>query len=341
MGDLRAVLWALLAALSVAWIGGRMAVAQSDVTIGYQLMYNPWKTAIANGEIERSVGRPVSWRKFESGAKVINTMILGKVQIAQSGSSPIAAGISQGLDIEVVWILEDIAAAESLVVRDGSVIVAPRDLVGKSIGVPFASTTHFHLLFALEQFGIAQDEVTIRNMQPQEITDAWERGEIDAAFVWDPALGTIKKTGKVLITSGVLSSWGKATFDAMVVDRTFATQNPDFMCKLIKTVAAADAAYRENPSAWSAGSSEVAAIVSLAGGDPETVPLVLDLYDFPTLEEQASARWIGGGAEGGVAQALTFTAEFLRQQGKVRNVVDDFSRHVNPRYVEMVIAGEC
>lgn len=337
----KSVLYALLLTLAVGFANGRTASAQGDVTVGYQPMYNPWKVAIANGDIERAVGRSVSWRKYESGAKVINSMILGNVQIAQSGSSPIAAGISRGLDIEVVWILEDIAAAEALVARDGSGIVAPRDIVGKTIGVPFASTTHFHLLFALEQFGISQDEVTIRNMQPQQIAEAWQHGDIDAAFVWDPALGEIKKTGKVMITSGILSGWGKATFDAIVVDRTFAAQNPDFMCRLIKTVAAADAAYRADPTAWSAGSEEVAAIVSLAGGDPASVPLVLDLYDFPTLEEQASERWLGGGKEGGVAKALNFTAEFLRQQGKIRNFVDDFGRHVNPKYVEMALAGEC
>lgn len=339
--SMRSVLYALLLTLVVNLAGGRPAIAQDAVTIGYQPIYNPWKVAIASGDIEQAVGRSVSWRKFESGAKVINSMILGKVHVAQAGSSPIAAGISQGLDIEIVWIFEDIAAAEALVVREGSNVLAPRDLVGKTIGVPFASTTHFHLLFALEQFGISPDEVTIRNLQPQQITEAWQHGDIDAAFVWDPALGEIKKTGKVLITSGLLSSWGKATFDAMVVERTFASENPDFMCRLIKTVAAADAAYRDNPAAWSAGSEEVAAIVSLAGGDPASVPLVLDLYDFPTLEEQASERWLGGGDKGGVAKALNFTAEFLLQQGKIRLLIEDFGRHVNPRYVEMVLADNC
>ncbi len=342
-GSLRlsAVLGLCAIFLASALLGGRDAQAQSEPTIGYQLMYNPWKVTIANGEIERAVGRSISWRKFESGSKVINAMILGKVQIAQAGSSPIAAGISQGLDIEVVWILEDIAAAEALVVRDGTGIVAPQDLVGKTIGVPFASTTHFHLLFALEQFSIAQKEVTIQNMQPQQIAEAWQSGEIDAAFVWDPALSEIKKTGKVLITSGLLSSWGKATFDAMVADRTFAAENPDFMCNLIKTVAGADADYRGNPSAWAPDSPQIAAITGLAGGNVADVPIVLDLYDFPTLEEQASARWLGGRKEGGAAQALTFTAEFLRQQGKIRNSVEDFSRHVNPDYVEMVLEGAC
>ena len=315
--------------------------AQSDVAVGYQLMYNPWKAAIASGEVERATGRDIAWRRFESGAKVINAIASGSVHLAPSGSSPIAAGISRGVDLEVVWVFQDIAAAEALVVRDGAGIAAPQDLKGKTIGVPFASTTHFHTLFALEQFGIEPDEVTIRNLQPPEIAEAWDRGEIDAAFVWDPALGHIKRTGKVMITSGMLSSWGKATFDALVVDRRFAAENADFMCRLIKTIAATDEAFRSNPGAWGPDSRNAAAVANLVDGHPIDVPQVLALYDFPDLDAQVSDRWLGGGSIGGVARALAFTAEFLKGEGKVRALSDDYSRHVNPKFAEMVQNGDC
>ena len=294
-----------------------------------------------NGEFERATGYKINWRKFDSGAKVSTAMASGDVQLALAGSSPIAAGVSRGLDVELIWIGEDIASAEALVVRDGSGINAPQDLKGKTLAVPFASTTHFHALFALEQFGIDPKELEILNMQPPQISAAWERGEIDAAFVWDPALGKIKKTGKVLITSGLLSSWGKATFDGMLADRTWAAENPDFMCKFIKTIAATDAAYRDNPAGWSPDSAEVQAIVSLIGGSAEDVPGVLDLYDFPSLEEQASARWLGGGSDGGAAKALAFTSEFLKAEKKIPAVLDDYSTAVNPEWVEAALSGGC
>ncbi len=331
----------LLLSLGLAALGGSGALAQNEVTIGYQLIYNPWKVAIVNGEFEKATGYKINWRKFDSGAKVINAMASGDVQIALSGSSPIAAAISRGVDVELVWIFEDIASAEALVVRDGSGIIAPQDLKGKKLGVPFASTTHFHTLFALEQFGIGPKELTIRNMQPPQIVAAWERGDIDAAFVWDPALGTIKKTGKVLITSGLLSSWGKATFDGAIADRKFTAENPDFMCKFIKTVAAADASYRDNRAAWSPDSAEVKAIVQLIGGNPDDVPGVLALYDFPPPEVQASPRWLGGGPQGGAARALTFTSEFLKREKKIPVVLDDYSEFVNPKWVQMVVDGIC
>jgi len=311
------------------------------VAIGFQLVYNPWKAAIASGAIEDATGYDIFWRKFASGGEVIAALAAGSVQLAMAGSSPIAAGVSRGLNLELFWIVEDIASAEALVVREGSGISAPQDLRGKRLGVPFASTTHFHALFALEQFGIDPSEVRIRHLQPPEIVEAWDKGEIDAAFVWDPALGHVKHSGKVLITSGQLSNWGKATFDGLVADRRWAAGHPDFMCSLVKALAEADAAYRDNEEAWTADSDEVLAIVGLIGGDPADVPGVLDLYDFPTLEQQASPRWLGGGASGGAARALKFTSEFLKSERKIPRVLEDYGRAVNPAWVEMTLAGGC
>ncbi len=324
-----------LAAVVALVIGVTAATAsEKEITIGYQLIYNPWKVAIANGVIERETGWEIDWRKFNSGSKVITAMASGDVQIALAGSSPIAAGVSRGVDMQLFWIAEDIASAEALVVRDGSGIVAPQDLKGKKLGVPFVSTTHFHTLFALEQFGIKPDELSILNMQPNQIAAAWERGDIDAAFVWDPALGRIKKTGKVLITSGLLSTWGKATFDGLVVDKKFGEEHAEFMAKLVKIIADADEAYRSNPSAWTPDSANVKSIVKLVGGEAADVPGVLALYGFPTLDEQASCSWLGCGKDGGAARALLFTSEFLKGEGKIDDLMPDYSAFVNSNYVE-------
>ena len=332
---------AALLCLCLATLGGGDVRGQQEVTVGYQLIYNPWKVAIVNGNFEAATGWKIDWRKFDSGAQVINAIAAGEVQIALAGSSPVATAVSRGIDVELFWIAEDIASAEALVVRDGSGIVAPRDLVGKTLAVPFASTTHFHTLFALERFGIDPKALTIRDMQPPEIAKAWEKGEIDATFIWDPVLGEVKRSGTVLITSGELSALGKATFDGLVADRGFAAANPRFMCDFVTTLAAANEAYRRDPAAWTSGSPEVKAIVELAGGNPDDVPEVLALYGFPTLEEQASTRWLGGGSEGGAARALLFTSEFLRDEKKIPSLLRDYGSAVNPRWVEMALAGGC
>ncbi len=319
------LLWALATGTSFA---------EKEVTVGYQLIYNPWKVAIADGEIEKATGYKINWRKFDSGAKVINAMASGDVHIALAGSSPIAAGVSRGVDMQLFWVAEDIASAEALVVRNGSGIVSPQDLKGKKLGVPFVSTTHFHTMFAMEQFGISPNDVRILNMQPNAIAAAWQRGDIDAAFIWDPALGRIKQDGKVLITSGQLCKWGKCTFDGLVVDRKFGEENADFMAKFVHIIAAADESYRSNPTAWTPDSDMVKKIVKMVGGNPKDVPGVLALYSFPTLQDQISPAWLGGGADGGAARALKFTSEFLKAQKKIPSLQPDYGAFVNAKYAE-------
>jgi taurine transport system substrate-binding protein len=323
--------------MAFAMLAGGAALAQKEVTVGYQLIYNPWKVAIADGAFEKETGYKIDWRRFDSGSKVITAMASGDVDIALAGSSPIAAGVSRGIDMQLFWIVEDIASAEALVVRDGSGIAAPQDLKGKKLGVPFVSTTHFHTLFALEQFGIQPDELQVLNMQPNTIAAAWGRGDIDAAFVWDPALGRIKDSGKVLITSGQLCGWGKCTFDGFVVSREFAEANADFMAKFVKIVAAADEAYRSNTSAWTPDSDMVEKIVKMVGGKTADVPGVLALYTFPALEEQVSTKWLGGGKDGGAAQALYFTSEFLKNEKKIDALQPDYGKFVTSAYAEAAL----
>ena len=305
-----------------------------EVTIGYQGICNPWKWKIDDGSVEKATGYKINWRKFDSGGAVMNAMASGDVHAAVAGSSPIAAGVTNGVDVQVFWVLEDIAAAEALVVRDGSGIVSPQDMKGKTIGVPFVSTTHFHMLFALEQFGINPKDVDIRNMQPNAIASAWEGGQIDGAFVWDPALGRIKKTGKVLITSGQLSSWGKATFDGMVVDTKWGKANSEFMAKLVKVIDEANEDYRTNPDSWTPSSAKVKATEKLSGCNPQDVPGIIALFGLPNLEEQASNAWLGGGKSGGVGKALFFTSDFLKNQKKVDKLQNDYGDFVTNAYVK-------
>ena len=318
----RAVLLPLTAVALVA-----NAQAQT-VTIGVQSMFAPWKDAIAQKQFEKATGWDIKWRNFDSGGDVMMAMASGDVQIGVAGSSPIAAG-SRGVDAQLFWILDNIADAEALVVRNGSGIVAPQDLAGKTLAVPFVSTTHFHALFALEQFGLT-GKVKVINLQPSDIPAAWERGDIDAAFIWDPALGRLKQSGHVLLTSGQLTDWGKATFDGLVVDKQFAAANGPGMQAFTQVLQDSTANYVAAPKTWTAESPQVINVAKQSGAKPEEVPPVLALYQFPLASEQAGPAWLGGGA----AKALAATAEFLKAQKKIPALLPDYSAAINPTFVQ-------
>lgn len=167
-------------------------------------------------------------------------------------------------------------------------ISAPQDLRGKTIAAPFVSTAHFHLMFALEQFNIPPRALEVIDLSPPDMVAAWERGDINGDFVWYPALGRMKQKGRVLITSGHLGNWGKPTFDAMVARKDFTDKNPDFTCRWVKMVAAADADYRANPDEYGPGTANAKAIAASVSGNEAQVGAVLALYGYPTLEQQIS-----------------------------------------------------
>ncbi|SIQ37167.1 taurine ABC transporter substrate-binding protein [Pseudacidovorax sp. RU35E] len=322
---------ALLALSALA--AGAQAQAAKEVTIAHQDMVVPWRYAQVTGEIEKATGYKISFRKFAGGGDVIRAMASGQVQIGEAGSAPVASALSQGLPVELVWILDDIADAEALVARNGSGVSSVADLKGKKIGVPFTSTTHFHTLVALEAAKVDPSQVKILNMRPPEIAAAWERGDIDATFVWDPVLSKVKASGKQITSSGQISKQtGKATFDGIIANKPWAAANADFMVQFLSAIAKADAAYAANKAQWVAGSPQVKAVAQVTGATEADVPAAMALYRFVPPAEQASATWLGGGAKGGAAQSLAATAAFLKAQGTIAQVLPDYSVGVNASY---------
>lgn len=58
----------------------------------------------------------------------------------------------------------------------------------------------------LKTEGVAAKDVNVMNMRPPEIAAAWERGDIDAAFIWDPVLSKIKGNGKAIASSRTIGA---------------------------------------------------------------------------------------------------------------------------------------
>lgn len=306
--------------------------AAKEVTIGYQGAYNPMAYAIDTKMLEEKTGYKIKWRKFNSGAKAITAMAAGAVDITAAGSSPIASAASKGIEMELIWVLENIADAEALVVRKGAGIKSPSDLKGKKIAVPFVSTTHFHMLFALEQFGLSEKDVKLINMQPNAIMAAWQRGDIDGAFIWDPALGKIKQDGSVLITSKQLSSWGTPTFDGIIASKEFTSENEEFVVQFLSVVAAVDRQYVSGKESITADSPMVKSIAKVIGGEPQGVVEAMKLYEFLDFESQLSCQWLGCGSDGGATNALRSTSEFLLEEKKITELQPDYSVYVNPSF---------
>ncbi len=331
----REVLGMLLAVTLSSASSSAFAQAK-EVTIGYQDMVIPFRMAQEAKALETATGYKITWKQFGGGGEVIKAMASGGIQIGELGSAPTAAAVSRGEPLELFWIIDDIADSEALIARKGSGVTKVADLKGKRVAMPFNSTTHFHTMVALDQAKVNPADVKILNMRPPEIRAAWNRGDIDAAFIWDPVLAETKKDGTVIMTSGQLSAaTGKATFDGYVANKDWAKANREFMVKFVKVLAETDEKYRTAGNSWKAGGAEVAAIAKWSGSKPENVLPSIALYKFPSVKEQA-ASWLGGGKASIASKALAATAEFQLSQKQIEKSLSDYSTAVNASYVTEV-----
>jgi taurine transport system substrate-binding protein len=314
--------------LAAAFLASASFLAQAaDVTVAYQTTVDPAKVAQADGTYEKATNATIDWRKFDNGADIIAAIASGDVQIGYLGSSPLTAAITRKVPVETFLIATQIGAAEALVARDGSGIKTPQDLIGKKIAVPFVSTGHYSLLAALKHWNIDPSKVTVLNLAPPAIIAAWKRGDIDATYVWDPALGVAKENGKVLITSGELAKFGAPTFDAWIVRKDFAEKHPEIVTAFAKVTLDAYADYRKDPKAWLANQSNVDKLVKLSGAKASDIPLLLQGNVFPLAADQVLTL----GAP--TTKAITDTAVFLKEQGKVEAVLPDYAPYVSAKYI--------
>ena len=191
------------------------------------------------------------------------------------------------------------------------------------------------MLAVLKQEGISEKEAQVIAIPQPEIVAAWKRGDIDGAFVWDPALTELKKDGKVLLTSGQVADRGAPTFSAIVATGPFLKEHPDFVTQYADLVDGYFRSYRSDAAAWSVDSENVKLISNLQGGTPEVVVEQLKAtIGVPPLEEQTSDKWLGGGENGGVAKILKDTAYFLKDQKKITAVKDTYGEFADPQYAE-------
>lgn len=300
-----------------------------NVTVAYQTSAEPAKVAQADNSFAKESGASVDWRKFDSGAGVLRALASGDVQIGNIGSSPLAVAAAQKLPIEAFLLASQLGNSEALVVKKN--ITTPKDLIGKRIAVPFISTTHYSLLAALKHWGIKPSQVQLVNLQPPAIIAAWQRGDIDGAYVWAPAVNELEKEGKVLTDSAEVGSWGSPTLDVWVVRKDFAQQHPEIVTAFARSALDAQQAYLNSPDSWLKQSDNLSKLSRLSGVPEAQVPGLVKGNTYLTAQQQVEQ--LGKP----VNKAIVDTAQFLKAQGRVPQADNDYSSYVTSRFVEPLV----
>lgn len=334
----------LILALAVQLTGcGKSPETQTAVTetakpevvnIGFQDIPNDEIVAKVKNWYEGELGVKVNFKKFDSGRDVNNAFASKSIDIALVGTTPAAVGIAKGVGYEVFWIHDVIGAAESLAVKNSAHINSIKDLKGKKVAVPFSSTAHYSLLNALKLEGVNPSEVKILDMQPPDIFAAWQRGDIDAAYVWNPVLGKLLADGKTLTDSGKLAEKGIVTADVGVVSKEFAQKYPDIVAKYIKVQQKAHDLYKSNPDE-AAEALAKGLNIDKADALKQTQELI-----WLSAKDQLSDKYFGTSAKkGDLAKILKATADFLVEQKAIETAPGQevFDQGINATYIESAL----
>jgi taurine transport system substrate-binding protein len=305
-----------LGGVALAASARRVRAAPTVINIAYFVETKPTMIAKGEGWFADAAKASLNWVEVGSGAEINTAIAAGSIDIGIGiGSSPTAAGLSQGIPYKLIGMLDNIGPAEELTVRKAANIVTVADLKGKKVATPFGSTSHFRLLGLLQTNKLTQADVTVLDMKPDAIVAAWSRGDIDAAYVWSPAKSKlIANGGAVFKTYDTLDAAGYVIADLIVARTAFLQSNPAAVAGILGAYGRAVDTYKADPA-------KAAAIVAKqAGVTPEVAQADLAEYDFVPLKSQLSADWLGAPGKGGKFDAvLKRTADFLVQQKSIRS----------------------
>ncbi|WMS44007.1 ABC transporter substrate-binding protein [Acuticoccus sp. MNP-M23] len=327
---------AILAATMLSATPALAQDAPDKVTVGFLNLVNAQLVTKNLGLVQKHMpGVEIEYIKVGGGGDMLRAIAADQVDFGGLGNPPTAIGVTRGLDITGIMVLNMLDYVEAMVVRTDKDIKSLADLKGKTIAAPFGSTTHYLLLQALTDEGIDPAEMEILDLRPADIAVTWARGDIDAAWYWEPNLDkAVKDGGHIFMTSGIMASRGYPTWDVGVVMNDFADKYPDYVEKFL-------AAECEGIAYWIDNPKETAAIIAEELSLPlEDATRMMHGTEMVPCDKQITAQYLGTtGDIGQFADTLEATAEFLVSQDRLPKALsrEEFAAFLKPSYLEAVV----
>ena len=321
----------IAAAAAIAALGtiaaprAALAEAHGEITVAYFLEWPmPFEYAKAMGTYDEEMGVKVNWRAFDTGTAMSAAMASGDVQLSVSqGVPPFVVAASAGQDIQIVDVAVSYSDNDNCVVATNLEIDknSADELAGKKVAVPLGTAAHYAFLKQMDHFGIDVSGLEVVDMAPAEGAAALSQGSVDMACGWGGALRRMKEHGNVLLTGAEKEELGILVFDVTTAPAAFVAENPDMVAKFLKVTADANAM-------WNSGEHKaemLPVIAKDAGMDEAAAESTLSTFVFPSVKEQLSAKWLGGGSQ----EFMVGVAKVFKDSGNIDQARDSYEDAVN------------
>lgn len=188
----------------------------------------------------------IKYQRFTAGPPEIAAMVAGRADIGFIGSG--AAWLAFRGDVNIIA-LDNLALTDEIVARKSSGIATMEDLRGKTVACQLGTAGENILNMALEQAGIARDELTIINMDNNNLTSAISgAGKVDAIAGWQPgttaAMEALGEDGIIVATNRDFPE--HAFPSTWVANKEFVANNPEAVQRFMNALTKAQAYRAEN-----------------------------------------------------------------------------------------------
>jgi|SRR5699024_5089808 len=271
---------------------------------------------------------------FNTGVAMYPAFTKNEIDVAYYGWTGTIVGPAQDVDIKTFAVEVDVSDNEGLVVREGSGIEKLEDIKGKKIGITQGTSGHYGFLQGLKSVNLTPDDVEIINIDPPQMTPAFEKGEIDGIWVWDPWMRKLMGSGGELIaTDGDVGATGHGDW---VVSASYLEENQEAVQRLLKALEKANDIVLENPEIAAESMSKALEITN-----EQAIDIINDA-EIPNAEEQfdesyhlsMNPKTVEKGE--GIAESWEETSDFLLNQGIITSK-PNYKNHIISNSLEKVL----
>ena len=315
----------LLSATAGLALGLNALPAMADITVGYFLEWPmPFQYAKVKGLYDEALGETVNWVSFDTGTAMSAAMASGDVQISVSqGLPPFVVATSAGQDLQILDVAVSYSDNDNCVVSAGLEIDkdSADELAGKKVAVPLGTAAHYGFLKQMSHFDVSLDSLDIVDMAPQEGAAAIAQGAVDMACGWGGSLRRMKEHGNVLLTGAEKEALGILVFDVTSAPAGWVAENADIAAKFLAVTAEANAMWADP-----ANHAEMLPVIAKdAGMDADATMATISTFVFPTVPDQLTGKWLGGGAQ----EFMKGVADVFVKAGSIDAALDSYENAVN------------
>lgn len=245
------------------------------------------------------------------GKAALQELLDGKADFAGTAETPAMFAIMKGERISILATVQTSSRNNAIVARRDRGIIEPLDLKGRTIATTRGTTAHFFIDAFLAARGIANKDIKLVELKPEEMPDALARGEVDAVATF--GYGLVKARTK-------LGDRGITFYDEdiytqsliVVAKQEYISRNPGTVRKILRGLLKAEEFAVQNPA--------------------EARQLVADLnrVDIKLVSQTLSESRFGVTLDQSLLLSMEDEAQWAIKKGVIRNATGE------PNYLDYI-----